>query len=164
MKNQYIKYLYRLKLSRRAALELVLQQGIIIEYDTNLRNAAKSIFLKIGKVFINELTTSTLSLVYLYDQNKQPLNIAKHDGYTSISEKLNIVSCVSAIGISTRALQKGEEYTILVFLHELAHVLYNVPVKHGEEFHMHLNKLIERYNLETGSQIKNDYFGLSKPL
>ncbi len=164
MKKQYIKYLSRLKLSRQAALELVLQQGIIIEYDANLRKTAKSIFLKIGKVFINELTVSTLSLVYVYDQNKQPANIAKNDGYASISQKLNIFSRVSAIGISTQALQKGEEYAALVFLHELAHILYNVPDKHGEEFHKHLNKLIDRYNSETGSQIKNDYFGLSKPL
>ncbi len=154
------KALKQLKTDKNKALKYVCEQGIKMCYDENLREIAKQITLKICKVFIVEILNSTLSLIYLYDQNEQIPEFTKADGCANISERQENGKRVSAIGISIQALMQGSEYTTLIFLHEFAHILYKVEVEHGEEYHKHLDKLIERYNNATGSQIKNDYFGL----
>lgn len=67
---------------------------------------------------------------------------------------------VASIGISIQALHAGHDYAIMVFLHEMAHVLSSFPSAHGPEYHAYLDRLIERYNQAAGTEITNDYFGL----
>lgn len=103
---------------------------------------------------------SSLSLVYVYDQREQPESISPNDGYSSVSERQTDGRRVASIGISIQALHRGDEYAVMVLLHELAHILRSYPVDHGQEFHQTLDKLIVRYNVATGAKIENDYFGL----
>lgn len=60
-----------------------------------------------------------------------------------------------AVGISLEAIERGKEYTELLFLHELAHIFGGG--EHSTEFHRELDRMIERFNKETGSRIVNDY-------
>lgn len=118
----------------------------------------KIFFSQIGCIFENEILNSTLTLIYLYDQEKQPPDIAKCDGRASISERLKDGKRVSAIGVSLQALHYYKEYAVMIFLHELTHILYDTKEEHGAEFHSYLDNLIERYNQATGEKVENDYY------
>lgn len=138
------------------ALRLIDRQGIIRSTDTCWILAAKANFLKIVIALQDVIMGSTLSLVFCYDQDLQPPDIAENDGRASTSERQSTGRRVSAIGISIQALQAGESYAALILLHELCHVLHGFP-SHGPEFHEHLDALIKRFNESTGSNVRNDY-------
>lgn len=142
------------------ALELVRQQGVRICCDPAELELARRTFLHITKTFFPELLCSCLSLVYIYDMDEQPPALSMCDGRASISETFPDGRQVASIGISLQALHAGEDYSILILLHELTHVLSGFPSEHGPEFHAYLDRLVERYNLETRSSIVNDYFGM----
>lgn len=141
------------------ARRLLLEQGVVLADDptawAKLREVFTSVFLVLHREIMER---GTLSLIYCYDQDKQPPRIAACDGYSSISEKLTDGRRVSSAGISVQALRYGRDYAVMVLLHELTHTLYRAPTEHGPEFHKHLDKLIAKYNASTGKRIKNDYF------
>lgn len=142
------------------AIKFVHDQRIQICLDPAEREFAKQTFAPISAVFWPDLLSSVLSLVYLYDMDKQPPEISKCDGRASVSERQSDGRRVASIGISLQALHAGETYAVLIFLHELTHILSGFPSEHGPEFHAHLDKLIARYNAATGATVQNDYFGL----
>lgn len=146
---------------KKKAYKFIKEQGIIICLDDDERRHAKKVFKLVGEIFRDEMLSSSLSLIYLYDQNKQPPHIAKNDGYSSVSKKLKDGRRVSSIGISIQALNNTKEYAVLVFLHELTHVLYRTEQEHDTVFHNYLDSLIEKYNAATGERVKNDYFALT---
>lgn len=63
-----------------------------------------------------------------------------------------------AVGISCEALEAGREYTQMLMLHELAHMLTNED--HSIRFHETLSTLINDFNAATGSEITNDLYGI----
>lgn len=142
------------------ALELVKAQGIKICLDPAERALAKETLAPITSIFYPDLLCSILSLIYLYDMDKQPLAVKKSDGFSSVSERQSDGRRVASIGISLQALHAGKDYAVLVFLHELTHILSDFPSKHGPEFHAYLDRLIKRYNEATRSAVQNDYQGL----
>lgn len=137
------------------------EQGIKICFDEKERQFARELFSPLNTILRDELLSSCLSLIYLYDQREQPTKIKKFDGYTSKRRYQKGEQRAAAIGISVQALHTSNEYAIMVFLHELTHILYESPKEHDIYFHNFLNFLIEKYNNATGAKIKNDYFGLS---
>lgn len=144
-----------------AALCLIRQQGIIFASDPAAKAQAREITAKVFLALPDVIFSSILSLVYLYDMDRQPPAVSKSDGYASVSERLPNGRKVASIGISTQALQSGPEYATLVFLHELTHV--TIPAKlvegeHGGAFHFWLDQLIARFNKYHGSTIINDYY------
>lgn len=138
------------------ALSVVRDQGIKICFDPAERKLAKRTFAPITNTFLPDLLCSALSLIYLFDQTAQPPAVKMCDGYSSVSESESGRRQVASIGISLQALHAGESYVVMVFLHELCHVLHGFP-DHGSKFHRHLDALITRYNTATGSCLKNDY-------
>lgn len=150
-----------LQKDKKEAYKLITKQGMILCFDDEERQYAKEIFKPLGEIFKDEILSSSLSFIYLYDQNKQPPSISENDGYSSISKMLKYGRRVSAIGISIQALHETKEYAIMVFLHELAHILYEPENEHDYMFHNYLNYLIARYNDATGEYVKNDYYGLT---
>ena len=102
----------------------------------------------------------TLSLVYCYDQDRQPPRIARCDGYSSVSERQSDGRRVSSVGVSIQALRYDRTYSTMLPLHELTHTLSGFPSEHGPEFHAYLDGLIARFNAATGASVKNDYYGL----
>ncbi|MBZ4647587.1 MAG: hypothetical protein JG777_3076 [Clostridia bacterium] len=125
------------------------QKGIIpeeypdLKYNAQLNNIVHSCI----SIFRSRVKAVRLKLVYLYSmkrQHKQFNNLLgicskfKTGGYT--------------IGIAIEALERGENYSIAVFLHELAHMITSQG--HTKEFYLKLNELIDQYNRETGKEIK----------
>lgn len=49
--------------------------------------------------------------------------------------------------------------TLLVFLHELCHVLAWTPEGHDKRFEETLDAMLAQYNREHGTDLKNDYAG-----
>lgn len=143
------------------ARRLLLDQGVVLADDpgawAKLREVFTSVFLVLHREIMER---GTLSLVYCYDQDKQPPRITGCDGYSSISEKLTDGRRVSSIGVSVQALFYSRDYAVMLILHELTHTLYWVPSEHGIAFHGHLDRLIAAYNAATGAAIRNDYYGL----
>lgn len=145
-----------LQRDRALALGFVRDQNIKICLDPTERELAKQTFLRITKTFFPDLLCSCLSLIYVYDQDVQPPTVKKCDGYSSVSERQSDGRRVASIGISLQALHAGENYAVLIFLHELCHVLHGFPA-HGPEFHKHLDRLIAKYNAATKGTVVNDY-------
>lgn len=145
------------------ARRLLLDQGIVLSDDpaalAKLRDVFTSIFLALHREI---MARGTLSLVYCYDQDRQPSRISCCDGYSSVSERLTDGRRVSSAGLSVQALFYSRDYSTMVLLHELTHTLYKVPSEHGIAFHGHLDRLIARYNAATGAAVKNDYYGLEE--
>ena len=140
------------------ALRLIDRQGLIRCTDQHWVMEAKRLFLPIVIALQNVVMGSILALVYVYDQHQQPANLAKNDGYSSVSKRQTDGRRVASIGVSIQALQQGDEYAVMVLLHELTHILSSYPAEHGTEFHRTLDKLIARYNAATGAKIENDCF------
>ena len=122
-----------------------------------LREIFTSVFLCLHREIMGR---GTLSLVYCYDQDRQPPRIARCDGYSSVSERQSDGRRVSSVGVSVQALRYGRDYGALVLLHELTHTLHSVSSEHGTLFHKHLDRLIAKYNAATGASVTNDYYGL----
>ena len=139
------------------AICLIDRQGMIRCTDEYWIAEAKGVFLKIIVALWDVVMSSTLSLVYCYDQSAQPPHLAKCEGYSSVSTHLPSGRQVSSIGISIKALQGGDSHAALILLHELTHILSSFPSEHGAAFHERLDKLIEQYNMSTEASVKNDY-------
>ena len=142
------------------ALRLLEQQGLVRYMDPHWAAEAKRLFLSIIVALPDVIMGSVLSLVYVYDQRQQPVDLAKNDGYSSVSEQMQDGHRVASIGVSIQALQRGDAYAMMILLHEMAHILRSYPVEHGVEFHAQLDQLINRFNAATGSSLVNDRFGL----
>lgn len=73
------------------ALRLIDRQGMIRCVDPRWVSEAKRLFSEIIVALRETVMESYLSLVYCYDQQEQPPNIAKCDGYSSVNECLEPV-------------------------------------------------------------------------
>lgn len=143
------QYLDKLNSNHETALRYVHEQGIKICTDETERERAMLFLLPIFQVFYDEISHSSLSLIYLYRQSEQSAEFADFDGQCNISANCD----TSAIGLSVELLHADNDYCVMVALHELAHLLQN-----GEEnFFRVMDELVQKYNAATGSRIINDY-------
>lgn len=139
----------KLKNDHETALRYVHEQGIKICTDGSERERAMLFLLPIFQVFRDEISHSSLALVYLYRQSEQNAEFSEIDGQCNISADCD----TSAIGLSVELLHADNDYCVMVALHELAHLLQN-----GEEnFFRVMDELVQKYNTVTGSRIVNDY-------
>lgn len=139
----------KLKSNHETALRYVHEQGIKICTDASERERSMRFLLPIFQVFYDEISHSSLSLIYLYRQSEQSAEFADFDGrcYTS-------ADCdTSSIGLSVELIHANPDYTTMVIIHELAHLL-----RVGDEnFFRIMDELVQRYNSVTNSMIVNDY-------
>lgn len=149
-------------LDRRAVLEYrglrvlrwVERQGVVF-YPGKLERETAKRYLRDMPVVFPELV-GELSAIYLYRQDEQATErLRRSDAIIWKDVTLDGFGTLYAVGISLEAIEQGKEYTELLFLHELAHV--HVSGDHSTEFHRELDRMIERFNQETGSRIVNDY-------
>lgn len=97
-----------------------------------------------------------LSAIYLYRQDEQATErLRKSDAIIWKDVTLDGLGTLYAVGVSVGAIERGEEYTQFLFLHELAHI--DGDGEHTPEFHRQLDRMIELFNQRTGSRIVNDY-------
>lgn len=66
-----------------------------------------------------DIFTSDLSLVYLYRQSEQSDEFLEADGLCNISAEYGTIS----IGISVEALKYDLDYSVMVLIHEITHLL-----------------------------------------
>lgn len=147
------------------ALRLIRQQGVVFADDPTAKEQARELFINIFVALPDVVFGSTLALIYIYDMDEQPSDIAGSDGYSSISEHQSDGRKVSSLGVSLQALQAGEDYATMILLHELAHITVNeslVTGQHGGAFHLWLDALIRQYNQCHGTDVQNDYAQDSK--
>lgn len=102
-----------------------------------------------------------LKLIYTYDMQQQGEDRNRQDGETFKNVSVDGKRIWYAIGLSLQALLAGREYTVLIFLHELTHVLL-MTGDHTPGFHRYLDYLLHEYNRANGTTIKNDYYGLDE--
>ena len=147
---------------RRAILEYrglrvlrwIERQGAVF-YPGKLERETAKRYLRDMPVVFPELV-GELSAIYLYRQDEQATErLRKSDGILWRDVTLDGFGTLYAIGISLEAIERGKEYTELLFLHELAHV--HVSGAHSAEFHKQLDHLIEQFNRRTGGHVANDY-------
>lgn len=139
----------KIKNDHETALRYVHEQGIKICTDESERERAMLFLLPIFQVFREEISTSSLSLIYLYRQSEQSEEFADFDGRCYVSADCD----TSSIGLSVELLHADNDYCVMVILHELAHLL-----RVGDEnFFRIMDELVQRYNSATKSMIANDY-------
>ena len=100
-----------------------------------------------------------LKLIYTFVSEDQDESRQDRDGECWKNVTLDGKGTWYSIGISTDALDRGKEYTVLVFLHELCHIFVDGD-RHPPAFHRYLDYLLKLYNEANGTEIVNDYNGL----
>ena len=138
------------------------KKGVVISEDINEYKRFRRLARKVIPTVWPELRKNgELACLYLFSQSEQTGERESHDGYAFRSLDTITGRGICSVGLSIEALKAGEDYAALVLLHELAHVLFWEPGEgHGAEYHRTLDGMIDCYNRQTGSSIKNDYFGL----
>ena len=135
-------------------LQWIQQQGAVF-YPGKLERETAKRYLRDMPVVFPELV-GELSAIYLYRQGEQETErLRKSDAIIWKDVTLDGFGTLYAIGVSLEAIERGKEYVQLLFLHELCHV--RISGDHSTKFHRELDRMIDRFNQETGSHIVNDY-------
>lgn len=66
---------------------------------------------------------------------------------------------VYLIGVAKEAVDRGRDYSVMVWLHELSHLITG-EYGHSVPFHDYTNYLLLKVKEYSGVTIKNDYYGL----
>ena len=153
----------QLRADGRRILRWIKRQGVVMYYDSIEQERAKEFLLPVFRVLEDTIRDVPLCAVYLYRQADQPSTLRTTSGILMQDVDglvwLDVTSDrgnLHAIGLSVEALNRGEEYFQMLFIHELCHALYGFPA-HGREFHKKLDALIKRCNDATCVHIANDY-------
>ena len=146
----------------RRVLRWIARQGVVMCNDPAERERAKRSLLPVFLALEDVIRPLPLVAAYVYRQKDQPPGLLTTDGTPMRS--VDGIAWVDvtmdrgelhAIGLSCEALERGPEYFRFLLLHELCHVIFGG--KHSRTFHQQLDRMIERFNQETGSRITNDY-------
>lgn len=154
-----------LEADRKRLRRWIESQGQVFSDDPAIAAAAEPVFCAIQKFFPDFWECVTLPFCYVVSEQPEDL---RADGYCWV-DVTSDAGVLYGIGLSYEATEKGFQYSALVVLHELAHVLCGIAEisgsnDHDQRFHSILDGLIERFNAKTGMKIKNDYFGLESDL
>lgn len=141
---------------RDRVLRWIQSQGAVFCTDERERQRAKEVAAAVWSVFPEYLGCVSALYVYRMDQ-QQCEDLKQADGITW-TDVTQDIGTLYAIGLSVEALNVGTDYSVLVFLHELCHVL--VDREHSLTFQIRLNELIRKFDQATGRKIENDYYGL----
>ena len=154
--------LEQLRADGRRILRWIKRQGIVMCCDSIERERAKEFLLPVFRVLEDTIRAVPLCAVYLYRQSDQPPTLRTTSG--TLMQDVDGIEWVDvtpdrgnlhAIGLSVEALDRGEEYARMVFLHEFVHIFCGR--EHGPEFHACLDGFIARLNVVIRDNIVNDY-------
>lgn len=143
----------QLKKDRNTLLQYVKADGFHISFDADIREKAKEIFFPVLQVFKDELSSSPLSLIFLYKASEQTGEFAGCDGiWLSYNDEENRE--ITTIGISIELINGSLDYCLMVILHQLTHQFCNgCP----QGFFGVMDTVFRRFNEATGRSFKNDY-------
>ncbi len=139
---------------KQLMLQKVRAEGIIPEEQPSKAQELLDIIANIAIPLMEKKPDARmLKLVYAYKQSRQNSKYRESDGICN-----NHKDMTTSIGISVEILNGDPEYAAFVFMHELMHMQY---YEHSTiQFHQALDRIIQRFNQVTKSNIKNDYYGL----
>ena len=125
--------------------------------DQRTTRAAQAWIKKAWAEFRKEITSDShppVGGIFCYDCPECRGDYAKNDGICAWMDGRTEYF----IGIA-KTVFESEDYTLLVFLHELCHVLAWTPEGHDRRYEEKLNAMLTQYNREHGTDLKNDYAG-----
>ena len=141
------------------------RQGFIPCNDPPVLAILKDTFALVKSIFPSEVARVHLVLLDVFITEEQPKQSPAFecDGLSSFWRD-GKSGFYSAICISASTICTGTEYLIMVFLHELAHLLIerDLPsttekLPHDEVFECMLNELLNEFSRKTGMRLQNDY-------
>lgn len=152
-----------LEADRKRLRRWIQNEGAVICEDPEVLALARPVLIAIAETFPGYIPECVQDF-YIYRRSEQPENLHTMDGI-SWKDCTKDAGNLYAIGLSVEALEEGVEYSSLICLHEMCHVLCDIAEisgsnDHDERFHSILDGLIERFNTKIGLRVKNDYFGI----
>lgn len=137
-------------------------QGMIFSDEPSITADVEPVFRALQNNFPEFWECVTLQFCYVAVE--QPEDLRAADGYCRVDITSDL-GALYAIGLSYEATEEGFEYAAMVAMHELTHVLCAIAGtckvhEHDWHFHNVLDGLIKRFNVQTGLQVTNDYYGL----
>lgn len=143
----------------RAVFEMN-RQGFVFCFDREKYALARKYLRQPMEVLREEVESTPLSLLFLYDQERQSVeDFRECDGRANVTTEPSGAAFAS-IAMSTQALAEGEDYFVFLFAHELAHLMLPIRYNHEDTYHSVLDFLLDKINKATGKKIKNDYLEL----
>ena len=103
-----------------------------------------------------DVMRDSVDLVFTYSMEESGVTF---DGRGGKAINTETGRTVTIIGEAQEAIDAGRDYAVMVFAHELAHVLTGT-IEHTPGFHNYLNYLLNEIEQYSGHRIKNDYYGL----
>jgi len=131
------------------------KQGVVFCYEEPLQRKMNDCVSQVSKVFKD--LVELVAVFYVYDLEKQKRKGNEYFDAEFWFNTLQNGKMLFAIGLSTKALNEGAEYSTLCLLHELTHLQMPEENNHNMKFHSLLNRMIRHFNDATGQNIKNDY-------
>ncbi len=140
------------------------RQGLKIAHDPDALEIAMSAFANVAAIFPDELRRHPVCDLLVYRQEDQEL------GHFRLSDGVCFYHVVNgrwlfAVAVACEALHWGYDYLHFLILHELAHAFVGEtqyrdagPLPHDELFTGMLDQLLQEFNRQTGSSLKNDYY------
>lgn len=150
-----------LEADRKRLRRWIESQGQVFSDDPAIVAAAEPVFRAIQEITPSFWECVTLAFCYVVAEQPEDL---RADGYCWV-DVTSDAGTLYGVALSYEATEKGFKYSVMVALHELTHVLCSIAGtckihEHDQHFHSVLDGLIQRFNEQTGLQVKNDYFGL----
>lgn len=145
---------------RGKTLEWLDSLGIVRCGDPRQMDKLKTVLVEVFAALpdlLPQLVDRGLDTFYTYRQQEQEGGDRLNDGVCWFDHQQD-GGVLYAIGVSVEAMEKGADYTVLVILHEVVHILKGG--EHNQEFHSTLNGLLQRFNAATGRLVVNDKYGL----
>lgn len=146
------------------------RQGLRIAHDPDTLEIVKSAFANVAAIFPDELRRYPVCDLLVYRQEDQ--EPGNHFRLTDGICFYHVVNgrWLFAVAVATEALQWGVDYLHFLLLHELAHAFVGEtqyrdagPLPHDELFTAMLDQLLQEFNRQTGSSLKNDYYDYDYP-
>lgn len=104
-----------------------------------------------------DVMRDTVDLVFTYSMEKSGVTFDGRGGRAIKNTETG--QTVTVIGEAQEAINAGRDYAVMVFAHELAHVLTG-EIEHTATYHQYLDYLFREIEIYSGHRIQNDYYGL----
>lgn len=130
--------------------------GIIISDKQQGLDTLTKYFAELLPPALLDVLRDTVDLVFTYSMEESGVTF---DGRGGKAINTETGRTVTIIGEAQEAIDAGADYAVMVFTHELAHVLTG-EIEHTPAYHQYLDYLLNEIEVYSGHRIKNDYFGL----
>lgn len=104
-----------------------------------------------------DVLRDTVDLVFTYSMEESGVTFDGRGGKAVKNTETG--QTVTIIGEAQEAIDAGRDYAVMVFAHELAHVLTG-EIEHTPAYHQYLDYMLHEIEVYSGHRIKNDYYGL----